>query len=139
MNKLLKTKNILNMIIGVFVIITSLIMFIKSYEIYKDDAGTDISFNSDYVISMLIGIIIFVHGVLSMKEANKVTSIICGVTASFLIGLYPLGIFFKALSKALSKGATFDFIGNQTYLYTGILGLIMLGYYIVSYYYYKKR
>ena len=46
-NSLKTTKNIINIVLGAFVLIVSLVYFIKSKEVWADEYGTDISFNSD--------------------------------------------------------------------------------------------
>ena len=135
MNKFAKTKNILNIVLGAFVVLTSLVMFILSYEIYKDEYGTDISFNSDYVVSLLIGLIILFYGIISLKGGVNGAYEISGMLSGSLIGFYSLGVFFKAFSKAVFiKKVAFDYVANQTYLYIGLLGLIILAFYAVSYF-----
>lgn len=139
MNKLQKIKLIFSIIIAGFVTTISLILFIQSFSVYKDEWGTDISFNSDYVVALLVGIALLMNAIVSIKTGSEVSNCICGITISFLICFYPLGVFFKALNKAMLKNAKFDFIGNQAYLYIGILGLLILIYYIISYLEIKKN
>ena len=138
-NSLKTTKNIINIVLGAFVLIVSLVYFIKSKEVWADEYGTDISFNSDYVVAMIIGVIISVHGVAQLLNSNQFTSVICNITASGVICFYSLGCFFKPLMKALSKNVAFEFVNYQAYLYIGILTLILFAYYIVSYFDIKKQ
>ncbi len=140
MNNLMKWKKIINIIIGAFITIVSVVMFIQSYEKYSDEFGTDISFNNDYVILLLIGLTILIYGIITFKTENSLSYQISGMVISSLVSFYSLGVFFKALNKAiLDKEKNFDFLDNQLYLYVGIVGALILGYYTVSYFVAKKN
>ncbi len=140
MNNLMKWKKIINIIIGAFITIVSVVMFIQSYEKYSDEFGTDISFNNDYVILLLIGLTILIYGIITFKTENSLSYQISGMVISSLVSFYSLGVFFKALNKAiLDKEKSFDFLDNQLYLYVGIVGALILGYYTVSYFVTKKN
>lgn len=132
--KLFKAKKILNIIIGITIILTSLVMFIQSFQKYSDEYGTDISFNNDYVITLLIGVIILVYGIVTFTKEITNYSNVSGMMISFLLGAYSLGIFLKALNKAiLDSSAKFDFVGNQLKLYIGIIASLIFAYYLISY------
>lgn len=134
MSKLFRTKKILNIIIGIVTIIVSLVLFIQSYQKYADESGTDISFNNDYVITLLLGIVIMVYGIITLKEDNAVYYNISGMIMGFLPGAYSLGVFLKALNKAiLDTKVKFDFAGHQLYLYIGIIGLLVFVFYLCGY------
>lgn len=136
MKKLIKNSELLKdcMIIGIAAVlcIVSIIYFAQSYSFYQDEYGTDISFDSDTIVIFLCSVSVLIYGILCVvaqkknKSADNAYYLCFGVTAC-LVAFYPLGTFFKALSKG-SK-----FIDCQDYLYIGILGLIMIAYLIFSY------
>lgn len=131
-------KNIINIVLGAFALIISFIFFIKSKEVWSDDYGTDISFNNDYVVAMIISVIILVHGIAQLVSSSPFTTVVCNTTASGVVCFYSLGVFFKPLMKALSKHVAFSFDDYQVYLYIGIFALILFVYYVVSYLEIKK-
>lgn len=121
-NKLIKP--ILIGIVGFSMFVISLILYINSFELYQDEWGTDISFNSDYIVAIIISIIIMVYGLLNYKYDNQYYNII-SCMASSIISFYTLGVFFKAISK----GQAFDFCKN--YLFIGIVSftfILLFGY-----------
>ena len=130
------------LVIGLFSLIYGFIKFIGSYEYYSDEYGTDISFNYDYAIMIIGGLILISYMAYKLYLYINKSQIInydleIGTTISLLVSFYTLGIFFKALFKALSKGKEFDYLGNQLYLYLGIGGLIIaiiLGVFLVKKY-----
>lgn len=138
-NKLICIKNMFNILLGAVIIIISFILFVKSFEIYKDNSGTDISFNNTYVISLLIGIVVTIYGIIRIKNDKLIYYHISGIIISSLLGCYALGTFFKALGKAISKKRDFIFSDYQAYLYIGIVGLLILGYYITAFAISKKE
>ncbi len=134
-----KLKNILLILIPSLLILTGLIFYIQSYSYYADEWGTDISFDSDYLVIMILGAALLVLSINQIKSNNQNVYYGCTVTIGAVLGFYNLGCFFKALFKALSKNKEFDFAGNQTYLYVGIIGVVMLIYFIASYIDSKKN
>lgn len=138
MNKMLKVKEILNLSVAIFIIVWSLIMLIFSCDIYSDEYGTDISFNSDYIVIFLIGIITLGYSVFYNHLNNNNIYQICMLIGTFIVSSYSLGVFLKALNKALIKKVSFDFINNQMYLYIGVTCLLMFLYYLVDYLIIKK-
>lgn len=136
----IKAKNILLIAVPALIVIFNLVMYIQSYEYYADEWGTDISFDSDYLVYMLCGIALLVPAIIdATKGATKLEYSVSGMVIGSLLGFYPLGVFFKAVFKAMEKGKPFDFAGMQMYLYIGIIGLVLLAYMIMSYIEIKKE
>ena len=135
-----KAKNILLIAIPALIIIFNLVFYIQSYSFYQDEWGTDISFDSDYLVYMLCGVALLIPAVLqATKGYSKENYLIGGVVVGSLLGFYPLGVFFKTLFKAIIKGKEFSFADNQAYLYIGIIGCVLLAYVIVSIIDYRKE
>lgn len=118
--------------IAVLIITISIVMFSLSFEIYDDGYGTDISFDMDYIVLMCCGIALLIYGILDIisyrrQKSTKIAVYSCFGVISSLLSFYPLGVFFKAISKGK------PYLENQEYLYIGIIGLLMLAYIIFSY------
>lgn len=126
-------KKIIVLIIGLFISILSLCFMIKSFTIYDDGYGTDISFDMDMVIFLIIGIAICIYAITCFKVTNQQSFYITAIVISTLISLYPLGTFFKAIAK--NK----PFIDYQNYLYLGIIGALTLIYFLLGYFEFKKN
>ena len=126
-------KNISIIVLGFVSFVFSLTKYIMSYELYKDEYGTDISFNNDYFVAMLISLIILFCGVILLinfikKEKNShMISTYSGLIVSALVAFYPLGVLFKQLNKGK------PFVDNLNYFFIGIVGLILLVYFVFSY------
>ncbi len=110
----------------------SLVKYIQSYEIYSDEWGTDISFNSDYILAILISLAIFVYGIYQMiiiKKNMQVSNayVYVGLLVSSLLAFYPLGVFFKAINK---QKPVADYLN---YLYLGLVAIFLLAYFVFSY------
>ena len=136
MKKLMKNsewiKRGLITFMGASIVIISIVMFALSFSRYDDGYGTDISFDMDSVILCLCGIALLVYGISSIYAYHKNISTKIAYygafgTISVLLAFYPLGVFFKAISKGK------PFLENQEYLYIGIIGLIMIAFLIFSY------
>jgi len=112
----------------------SLASFIMSYEFYQDEYGTDISFNEDTVVFMIIGLIVIAFSLIALFKNNKVQKElnITGTLISAILCFYPLGVFFKALFKAISKGKEFVFADYQNYLFIGVIFLCALVFMVIS-------
>lgn len=141
MNKLINNskliKDILLIIISSLLCVFSLVFLIQSYSFYSDEWGTDISFEEDYVVALVIGAAILAYSIVNLVAKSSSTKKNCyylsfGV-ASALIAFYPLGIFFKSLAKEV------PYLECQAYLYVGIIGLFFLGYVLMSYLSEKKK
>ena len=136
----INVKKALLIAIPALIIIFNLVMYIQSYTYYSDEWGTDISFDSDYLVYILCGIALLIPAIIDVRRGNaRFQYNVSGVVIGSLLGFYPLGVFFKALFKAISKGKPFDFIENQMYLYIGIIGIVFLAYMIYSLIDYKKE
>ena len=140
MNKLINNskliKDILLIIISSLLCVFSLVFLIQSYSFYSDEWGTDISFDEDYVVALVIGAAILAYSIVNLVAKSSSTKKNCyylsfGVTSA-LIAFYPLGIFFKSLAKE-------PYLECQAYLYVGILGLFFLRYVLMSYLSEKKK
>lgn len=103
MNKMLKIKQILNLSIGISIIVFSLIMLIFSCEIYSDEYGTDVNFNSDYIVILLIGIITLGYSIFNYYFEKTNIYQICMLLGTFIVSSYSLGVFLKAFNKAIIK------------------------------------
>ncbi len=139
-------KNIFTIVLSSLLLIFGLIKYISSYYSENDGWGIDISFNSDYIVVILIGLIALVYGIYQLKqnqknENNPLVSIYTGISICALVSFYPLGIFFKNLFKAISKNKAFAFNDYVGYLIIGIAGLIALGLFVgfLIYYFNKKK
>lgn len=138
-----RNKNILLMISGLVGFILTLIMFIQSKEVYKDEYGTDISFNEDYLILMIVTFSFFFYAFFCLKadkqnERHVQADIAFFLVTTALLSLYPLGVFFKALFKALNKSKEFAFMYYEKYLFFGIFFLCLLIYFIYIAIVYRK-
>ncbi len=125
-------KYILISISGLCGFIFSIIKYIQSYEYYSDEWGTDISFNNDYIIAIIIMISVLIYGIYMIyitfiDKKNENCNIYLGLIITTLLSLYPLGVYFKALNKS----ETMDFYVN--YLYIGLVSLFICGYYIINF------
>lgn len=136
MNKLSISKHIAFIGGALASFVISLIYFIKSYSYYADEYGTDISFNKNYVIALVVSLILLSYASYKLYAEIKTKEVkydaIIGVTCSSLVSFYSLGTFFKAWTKALSKKKTFDFNANQVYLYIGIIVLFLSAYFLIK-------
>lgn len=112
----------------------SLANFIMSYEFYQDEYGTDISFNEDTVVGMIIGLIVIAFSLIALFKNDKVQKElnITGALISAILCFYPLGVFFKALFKAISNNKEFIFADYQNYLFIGVIFLCALVFMIIS-------
>ena len=131
-------KNISVVIIGFISFVFSLTKYIMSYEYYKDEYGTDISFNNDYFVAIIISLVILICGIwmiINFKKEKelKMISIYGGLVISTLVTFYPLGVLFKQLNKGK------PFVDYLNYLFIGIVGLSVLIYFIFSYFEKKKE
>lgn len=128
--------------VGASVFIIALTNFILSFEIYSDEYGTDISFHEDSVVFMVTGIIIMIYAAIACKkrESTKSDFYFTGSILSLMFCCYPLGVFFKALNKALSDPEkTFVFAEHQNYLYVGIIAFFVLIFMLISLWLTKKE
>ncbi len=142
MKKLMKNsewiKRGLVAFMGLSIMIIAIVMFALSFGSYDDGYGTDISFDMDFVILFICGIALLVYGIYTIYAYHKNLSTKLAYYGAFgiisvLIAFYPLGVFFKAISKGK------PYLENQEYLYAGILGLIMIAFLIFSYISDQKR
>ncbi len=133
-------ENALLIAIPALIIIFNLVYYIQSYSFYQDEWGTDISFDSDYLVYMLCGVALLIPAIIQvMKGYNKESYLISGVVVGSLLGFYPLGIFFKTLFKTMLKDKPFDFVANQGYLYMGIIGCVLFAYVLMLLIDYKRQ
>ena len=121
-----KLKKICLLLVGLSSTIISIILYINSFEIYKDEWGTDISFNEDYVIAILLSLVVLIYGITNITNPNNNAFSLVVTLLSSITTFYTLGVFFKAISK--NK----PFNENYAYLYIGIISLFILDYGIFS-------
>lgn len=132
MSKLKLSSYILLLSANVFSLAISLYYYIVSFSFYSDEYGTDISFNSDYVILLLVlslslGYLIYL--LINDLKNNKIKfNYIIPSTQMGILSFYSLGVFFKQMNK--NK----PFMDYQIYLFFGIVTLILMAYFIVRYF-----
>ena len=103
-----------------------LVEYIRTFSVYDDGYGTEISSDNDWLILTISALIMFIFTISTLLRLRKGMNI--NITASFAVCLvisaicafYPLGTF----TKAMIKGK--EFSKNQGYLYIGIVGVILL-------------
>lgn len=133
MSKLKLSSYILLLSANVFSLAISLYYYIVSFSFYSDEYGTDISFNSDYVILLLVlslslGYLIYL--LINDLKNNKIKfNYIIPSTQMGILSFYSLGVFFKQMNK--NK----PFVDYQIYLFFGIVTLILMAYFIVRYFF----
>ena len=137
MTKKDKILSIISICLSFVVLVYAIVRIILSIKLEEWNGEYDLSISEDYVallivISILFGyllsrFIILLKGNPFSYKATDITILSEGI----ILFAYPAGVFLKALTKALSKGKTFDFKANQTYLYMAILGMFLLAYAIV--------
>ena len=112
---------------GLASFVFSLVYFIRSFEVYRDEYGTDISSNGDYLVAMLVSLCVIAYAVYLLivkKDSERRIYAFSGICATALTCFYPLGVFFKAMNKGN------EFASYQPYLYLGIVSLFLLIYFI---------
>ena len=128
--KVLKKVSII--VVGLLSLIFSLIKYVKSYEIWSDEAGTDISFNTEYLLAIVISLFIIALGVTTLvlmfkNKESKNATLYVGLASSSLVSFYSLGVLFKALNKGKA------FADYQNYLYIGLVTLALLCYFVFEF------
>lgn len=143
-NKFTLYKNIALVVGSSLAFIFAFVGFVQSYS-YDDSWGIEIKFDKDYLALMLTCVVLIIYSVyvLYMDIKAKTKNPLANLTSIGLISAitfcYPLGVFFKELAKALSKGNDFAYTDYQWYLYLSIIGLAFLVYAIISYIEYRKN
>lgn len=138
-NKSLFIKDLFLVITTSLCVLFSLILYISSYSYYDDGFGYDNSFDKDNLILLVISLIIFAYSlyllVINLKQIKPNKNIYYGT--AFSVGLinfcYPLGIFFKKLTKAISNDYEFDYEAYSPYLYVSIIFLAFTLYIVFAY------
>ena len=121
-------KRISLLLSGLMIFSFSLIKYILSFEFYQDEWGTDISFNSDYLIALIIGILVITLSLYYLiKKDNKINHLISFLLTTIL-SFYSLGVLFKALNKGE------NFSDYQTYFYIGLVSFMLFIYFAISLY-----
>lgn len=132
-------KYISLVVVGFVSFVLSLVKYIMSFEKYSDEWGTDISFNEDYIVAIMISAIVLAFAiyclvmVIKNKKINESTGSFVGGAISCLIAFYPLGVLFKALNKGK------PFADYLNYLFVGLFGIALLVYFVFSYLEKKKE
>ena len=135
MNKKELFKKIFLLSSSLISLVISFILYVKSYAYYSDEYGTDISFNEDYSVAIVVSLILFGYLLYSLiqflkkEEATDLSDII-GLTTTAIVSFYSLGKFFKNLFKAINKGKEFLFTSYQAYLYIWLVVLMLFIYFI---------
>ncbi len=113
--------------LSLFILAISIAFIALSFGYADDGYGTDISFNMDYVVFLLCGIAMLCYSIYSVIGYYKNKNLKMAYYSAFgvisvLLAFYPLGVFFKAMSKHK------PFLEYQEYLYIGILGIGLIAY-----------
>ena len=109
-----------------------LVKYIMSFEIWDDGFGTDYSFNSDYVVLSLIGLIFLIYAIYNLVTYYKNNYNPNVMYATFALAasvgtFYPLGVFFKAMAKGKA------YVDYQDYFYIALASLVFLCFVIFTY------
>ena len=142
LNKRSLIISIASLALGLAAFITFLVLFINSYEAsgeysYEKYDGTlmyesDFTFNQDYAIGIILGIVLISYGVYALYKVlkeNKETNLAFYASlsvGSLIAGIYSFQVFFKELIKCQIKNKTFNYLDYHMYLYTSILFLAIL-------------
>ena len=141
-NKLQLVKRIMLLVASSISSIISAYLYIASYSLWKDEYGTDISFNETYLVALIASLLlVFAAIYVLVKNDNRYTNITLSASTS-LISFYGIGTFLKKLFKAIIKSKEkgkplseyFKFSDNQALLYIGIVTLFIAAYFIISAY-----
>ena len=121
-------KYVIMICLSAILVVFSLVFVILSFEKYDDGYGVDYSFDYDWIMALIVSIGLIIYSLFSFRnyqkqESNKNNNIITILTLNTLVCFYDLGVFFKALFKAISKGNKFNF---SEYVYYFIFGLLFL-------------
>lgn len=115
-------RQALFVLLAVFLVATSLIVFIMSIEVYDDGYGTEFSVSTDYVVAMIMSTIILIYSIYCIVKPNGnlvfARILTLGLTGS-IGGLYSIGAF----AKKLIKGNNYPDV--QLYLYFGLICLAL--------------
>ena len=108
---------------------------------YLGGAGIDL--NYDYVIAIIASLVVLFYAIhtliLESMATYKYTMISFGL-ANAIIVTYALGVFFKAMNKAITKGKAFDFNAYSKYLFASIGILVtFIAVFVISFIIYKKK
>ena len=138
-------KSKTNLFFLIFTAVASIISIIAvalSFNVYKDEYGTSIEANEDYIIIALGALLLLIYGIYRFYKKGN-TNVLYGdailIADSSLLAFYPLGVFFKNLTKAIAKGKEFSFESYSFYLFIGIVGLSLLVYGIYKFVIDKKE
>ena len=136
MNKKELFKKIFLVSASLISLVISLILYIKSYEFYSDEYGTDISFNEDYSVAVIVSLVIFGYLMYTLikyikKEEAVYFNDFIGLASTAIVSFYSLGKFFKNLFKAIQKGKEFAFQSYQAYLFIGLVVLMIFIYFVI--------
>ena len=104
--------------------------------------GSGVDLNYDYVIAMIVSLIVLFFAIQTIiNEGSSTfiyTSVIFGIVNVIVVS-YSLGVFFKALNKALSKHKEFAFNDYSKYLFSSIAIIIVYTLVVVISYIVKKK
>lgn len=139
------SKNKTNLLFLIFAAVTtivSVLAVILSFKVYKDEYGTSVESNEDYIIIALGAMILLIYAIYKFVKngnTNPLYKDTILIADSALLAFYPLGKFFKNLTKCIAKGKEFVFDSYSFYLFIGIAGLALLVYAIYKFVVDKKE
>lgn len=121
-SKLVLVTSIILSVLSLALSIFTLVLVIKSYSFYDDGYGISVEFDSDYIVYFLASMTLFIYSIIVLKNQNYelTTTFISFGIIEVLLSFYPLGIFFKAISKKK------PFVDNVHYLIIGVIFLVLL-------------
>lgn len=125
-------KGIIITTLGAILSLVYLVLYICSFALENYDGDKSVSFNSDFLIMLLIGLIILVCGILYIKNEKKGQSStklvsFCFGTIGLIIACVGLGNMFELISD---KASYEEIISSMI---DGIIGIITLALAIVCY------
>ncbi len=128
-----KKNNLILLIASIISTLISLVLLIVSISVYKDEYGTDISINEDFLILLILMGATTIYSL--YKYNDKTDQKISGIYKIIMVGLpsfYFLGKFFKDLFKALVKHKEFVFKAYELRFFIGVILLLFLIYFIIE-------
>lgn len=122
--------------------------FVESSNWERSDGSqiyqTEISFNMDAVIGIVVFAALIVYGVYALLQDRKgkdstFVGLSTGAVVSAIVSIYYLQVFFKALVKASVKNEAFAYMTYQGYLFLGLGVLVFFAYSLVKVIVYLKE
>ena len=137
-----KIYNLFLLITSVVIAVFSLVLFLTTFNFDKEEWGTEVGFDEKYTIVLIGALALLFYSIYKFVKGDNAKVLyfnILMIVESALLGFYPLGIFFKTLTKAIEANKDFSYKDNQFYLYLGIIGLFVFATFIIKYFLDRKE